>query len=197
VKNGATDVSRTDRFFTIPNLLSLLRLVLVVPFVLVLIAHEPWSKPWAIAIVLVAALTDKLDGDLARKYGQESEWGRILDPLADKLGIAAAAIVFLVLDLLPAWFVAALVGRDLLIGAGGLYLKARTGRVLPSNMAGKWAVGVFILTILVILLEAPPVVVSVMIGASIVMLLVSLFMYIRRFIEAAFKAAGEGPIGSA
>ena len=183
MKNGATDVSRTDRFFTIPNLLSLLRLVLVVPFVLVLVAHEPWSKPWAIAIVLVAALTDKLDGDLARKYGQESEWGRILDPVADKVGVAVFAIVLLRLGDLPLWFVAGLILRDLMILGGGLYLQRSRHIVLPSNQYGKWTVGIVSLALFAALLGAPQNIQTVLFAISVIGLLVSLIAYVARFVE--------------
>ena len=196
MKNGSPDVPRQDRVFTIPNLLSLSRLILVVPFVLVLLARQPWSKPWAIVILLLAALTDKFDGMLARRLGAESEWGRILDPLADKIGIAVGSVVLLLLDLIPLWFVAALVARDVLIAAGGLYLKFKTGIVLPSNTVGKWSVGVFSVTLLCILLEAPAVAVDVLIFASLAMLVISLVMYVRRFLEVAFRPAGETSRGN-
>ncbi len=188
------DRTRSDRFLTVPNLLSLSRLLLVVPFVIVMLAREPWSRPWAIALLILAALTDKLDGDIARRYGTESEWGRILDPLADKIGIGAGAIVFLVLGLLPLWFVAALLVRDVLIGAGGLYLKHRTGLTLPSLLSGKWSVGLFSLTILLVLVDAPAPAVPIMIGVSCVMLVVSLVQYVRRFL-AVVAGGAEGGAG--
>ena len=128
-------------FWTIPNALSLLRLLLPIPFAYVMTAGVPDAKWWAVGIIVLGVITDKLDGDIARWLHCESEWGRILDPLADKVAVGVIALTLLWLGLVPAWFVVLLLARDLLILAGGLYIRKRTGEVLPSNVAGKWAVG--------------------------------------------------------
>lgn len=169
--------------FTIPNLLSLSRVLLVILFALVMLVPDPPSRWWGLGILLLAALTDKLDGMLARRMHEETEWGRILDPLADKLGIAAVAIVLLCLKWLPFWFVALLLGRDLLILAGGLIVRRKTREVLPSNIAGKWAVGVFAATLIFIVVDAPPWLVCIGIWTSVTMVFVSTIGYVRRFAE--------------
>ncbi|MEO8168902.1 MAG: CDP-alcohol phosphatidyltransferase family protein, partial [bacterium] len=114
-------------FFTISNLLSISRAVLAIPFAVVMLSDSPNATLWGIAILAVAALTDKLDGMFARKYNQVTDWGKILDPLADKIGMGIVAIVLVKLGLIPFWFVALLVGRDLLILAGGMYVKRSRG----------------------------------------------------------------------
>jgi len=173
--------------FTIPNLLSALRMVLVVPFALVLTSDIPNARWWGIGIALLAMLTDKLDGDLARYLHAESEWGRILDPLADKVAVATIAIILLWLGIIPLWFVIVLVARDLLILAGGLYLKKRTGEVLPSNMAGKWAVGVISMTMLLALIDENMWIVPVGIWMSVAMVLLSTVLYVKRFVAVVSK----------
>jgi CDP-diacylglycerol--glycerol-3-phosphate 3-phosphatidyltransferase len=172
-----------NKFLTVPNILSLLRASLVIPFLLVMLSSMPSASVWGCVLMGVAALTDNLDGVLARKYRQTSEWGRILDPLADKIGVAAAVVVLLVLNSLPVWFAAFVFGRDVLILLGGLYLKSTRGVVLPSNTAGKWAVGFIILTLFLLLAGLRSLVTDVMMLATSAMLVLSVGLYISRFVD--------------
>jgi CDP-diacylglycerol--glycerol-3-phosphate 3-phosphatidyltransferase len=175
-------------FLTISNLLSLFRALLTIPFALVMLLPDPPLRLWAVGIVLAGMLTDKLDGDLARARGEETEWGKILDPLADKLCIAVMAIVLLKLGDVPFWFVLALVARDLLILAGGLYLKSTRGVVLPSNLLGKWTATVIAFTILCILLNVAREMQWVLLAACAGGLLLSLFTYVGRFLQVVREA---------
>jgi CDP-diacylglycerol--glycerol-3-phosphate 3-phosphatidyltransferase len=127
--------------------------------------------------------TDKLDGDLARSRGEETEWGKILDPLADKICVAVMALVLLKLGDFPLWFVLALVLRDLLILAGGIYLRSSKQVVLPSNVAGKWVAALIALTILVILLNLFREMQWILLAACTAGLLLSLAMYVARLLE--------------
>jgi len=170
-------------FLTPSNILSLTRIILVIPFVLFMLSSLPSARTWGAVILVLAALTDRYDGILARKYGQETELGRILDPLADKIGVGAGAIVLLVLGDLPLWFVLALLGRDLLIFAGGMVIKARSGVVLPSHPVGKVAVGIVSLTFFVIVLGGQSLYATILIWASVVFLLLSFGIYAARFVE--------------
>ncbi len=179
---GAADATVSRKFLTVSNLLSITRAVLTIPFMLCMLSDFPGSRTWAFGIFVAALLTDKLDGDLARWLHQETEWGRILDPLADKVGLGAGAIAFLVLGILPAWYVIALIARDLLIFSGGMYLKMKRGVILPSNLTGKWAVGAIALTFGLALLGAPEAGILISLWASVVMLVISLALYVRRFL---------------
>jgi CDP-diacylglycerol--glycerol-3-phosphate 3-phosphatidyltransferase len=136
---------------------------------------------------VLGALTDKLDGMVARARHEETEWGRVLDPLADKIGVAAIVLVLLALGDLPLWFVVAILARDLLILAGGLVVKARKGVVLPSNMVGKWSVGAISA---ILALRVPgftgagiDIAFTVLLIVTSAMLLWSLALYTRRFVE--------------
>jgi CDP-diacylglycerol--glycerol-3-phosphate 3-phosphatidyltransferase len=177
-------------FLTLSNLLSILRVLLVIPFAAVMLSSIPSANIWGCVLLAVAALTDKLDGYFARRYHQETEWGKILDPLADKIGVAAVAFVLLFLGRLPLWFVGAILLRDLLIFAGGLVLKARTGKVLPSNLVGKWAVGIISIALFLAMLEVDPILQNVLMAATLIVLAISLALYVRRFVDVLRAEAG-------
>ena len=87
--------------------------------------------------MILAVATDGLDGWVARRTGTESDWGRILDPLADKIAFAVFLVTLTYLQLVPLWLVVAVVGRDLLIAAGGLAIAGRMGSPPSANIWGK------------------------------------------------------------
>lgn len=174
----------TQRLLTVSNLLSLIRALLTLPFTLVMLSDMPDARWWGIGLLALAALTDKLDGDIARKFGQVTEWGKILDPLADKIGMAVLALVLVHLGLIPLWLMAVILARDLLILIGGLYLKARRGYVEPSNTLGKWTVGVLAVTMALALLEIKGIVLEIAIWLSVGMLVLSFGGYVQVFVRA-------------
>jgi cardiolipin synthase len=105
----------TARVFTVPNLLSLLRLAGVPLFLWLLLG--PRADGWALVVVMVGGATDWLDGKLARLLDQYSTLGALLDPAADRLYILAALVALAVRDVVPWWAVVVLIGRDLVLGA--------------------------------------------------------------------------------
>ena len=179
---GATTAT-VDRFFTISNLLSISRALLAIPFVLVMLSEYPFARMWGGLIMFVAALTDKYDGVLARKFNQITEWGKILDPLADKIAVGAVVLVLLHLNAIPLWLVVVVLGRDILIFTGGMYIKATRGVVLPSNETGKWAVGIISLTLFLMVLDLHSWVIDVLLYISVLLLALSFVLYLKRFIE--------------
>jgi CDP-diacylglycerol--glycerol-3-phosphate 3-phosphatidyltransferase len=178
------------------NLLSIARALLVLPFALVMLLPAEPLRVWGALMILAAMVTDKLDGVLARKFHQETEWGRILDPLADKIGVAAVAVVLLILHDIPLWFVIALVARDMLIFAGGLVVKIRKGVVLPSNAVGKWTVGVIGGTLMLRMLGVAASVTDWLLAGSMVMLLVSFAMYSARYAKFMTSSGEPAPHGT-
>jgi cardiolipin synthase len=106
---------RADRIVTVPNLLSVLRLAGVPLFLYLLLV--PRADGWAILVLAVGGFTDWLDGKLARLLGQYSRLGALLDPAVDRLYILAALVALGARDVVPWWAVAALVCRDLVLGA--------------------------------------------------------------------------------
>ncbi|MBN2434929.1 MAG: CDP-diacylglycerol--glycerol-3-phosphate 3-phosphatidyltransferase [Spirochaetes bacterium] len=121
----------------IPNLISMSRIFLI-PVFLYLIFQPEWSyKFWALIVFGVASITDFFDGWSARKLKLESEFGKFLDPLADKFLVIAALICFLILDpLIPLWMVLVIIGRDLLI-TFIRYLAVRKGNSIRTSHFGK------------------------------------------------------------
>ncbi len=113
-----------QRIWTISNLLSFSRVVLLAPLGYVLFSDSPNRQVWMAAIIVLAGLTDFFDGYLARKLHQVTDLGKIVDPLADKITAAGAAILFVMVGLLPLWYLIVVVARDLLILVGGIYIKA-------------------------------------------------------------------------
>jgi CDP-diacylglycerol--glycerol-3-phosphate 3-phosphatidyltransferase len=121
----------------LPNLLSLSRIALM-PFILV--ALRQGRDGVLLALMLAAAATDYLDGFLARRAGRVTDLGKILDPLADKVCVDSMAVALALWRDFPWWAAGVIVGRDLLILAGGLLLVRSTKTVPVSNLPGKAAV---------------------------------------------------------
>ena len=127
-----------DRIWTVPNLLTVLRLCFVVPLVLCL---EQGERLWAGFWGFLAVGTDLLDGLIARWLNQKSEIGRLLDPVVDKLG-ALAVFAYLALSNrydFPLWFFLFMLGREAAVLAFGLVLVRTSAKVTESNKPGKWS----------------------------------------------------------
>jgi CDP-diacylglycerol---glycerol-3-phosphate 3-phosphatidyltransferase len=126
---------------TVPDQLTLAR-ALAVPVVVVLFAWDfPDHAYWATAVFVVAMATDQVDGWLARRWDQTSAFGSLLDPIADKVLVMAALVMLIAEGVAPAWMVAAIVARELLVS--GLRLAAiERGIVIAARDLGKlktWA----------------------------------------------------------
>ena len=125
------------RFWTIPNILSLLRLALLpLFFYAVARPHLLWL---AVALVAFGIVSDLLDGYLARRLNQVTAWGQLLDPLADKVLIAAGLLFCYFERGLPLWVVLTIVGRDMLILLAAPLVAGRIGRIPRSNLPGRLA----------------------------------------------------------
>lgn len=101
----------------IPNALCVFRMLLVAPIAVLLARGEFWTTLWVFA---VAAVTDGLDGFLAKRFGWTSELGKILDPLADKLLLVSVFLTLAVLGHVPIWLAATAIARDLTITGGAI-----------------------------------------------------------------------------
>jgi cardiolipin synthase len=128
---------QTDRILTIPNILSFLRLLGVPLFLWLILVPE--ADGWAVVLLIVSGITDWLDGVIARATGQISRLGQLLDPLADRLYIAATLLGLALRGIIPWWLVVALLGRDLVLALYLLALKRRGITGLPVHFLGKAA----------------------------------------------------------
>lgn len=129
---------------SIPNSLTLFRILLTPVFVLLLLSTSSFLKQISVVVYIVAALTDWYDGWVARRYGYVSRWGKFLDPLADKILAAAALFAFAYLDLVPVWMVWTIVIRDIIITALRSYAEWIDQPVITSRTAQAKTFGEFI-----------------------------------------------------
>lgn len=142
----------------LPNRLTIWRIFLTVIFILVLFSHGLLAKICALVVFLIASLTDLYDGYLARKYHMITDFGKFMDPIADKILILSAFFAFIELELVPAWMVVIIVLRELIItGLRSMALMKKI--VLPADEGGKnktvsQMVAVFTILIFLVLKEA-------------------------------------------
>jgi CDP-diacylglycerol--glycerol-3-phosphate 3-phosphatidyltransferase len=133
--------------FYISNLLSLARIGLLIPFYFSLTAQTQMGNSLAVVVMLLGALTDYLDGYFARTYQQQTDLGRILDPLADKLCMVIGAWLLITQRSLPVWYFVILAARDLSILLLALFIATKTRVVVESNVLGKFTAGAISLTL--------------------------------------------------
>ena len=121
----------------LPNQLTILRMVLTPIFLFLFISDDLLMKQISLAVFFVAALSDWYDGWLARKFNYITEWGKFMDPLADKILTSSAFIGFVVVGLLPWWMVAIILIRDFTITILRIYAD-RKGLVFTTSYYAKW-----------------------------------------------------------
>jgi CDP-diacylglycerol--glycerol-3-phosphate 3-phosphatidyltransferase len=120
----------------LPNKLTLARFVLTAIFLALFYARFPYAETCALAVFVVACLTDLWDGQIARKYNLVTDFGILMDPLADKILICSAFIAFVEKSIIPAWAVIIIVARELAI-TGLRMLAASKQKVLAAERYGK------------------------------------------------------------
>jgi cardiolipin synthase len=132
------------------NWLTVLRILLIPVFVSLLVYKQ---RGPALAVFLVAAFTDLLDGYVARQRGSQSRLGAFLDPMADKLLLVSSFVTLTWLRVLPFWIAAVVISRDLILLVGALAIHMAGGRITPRpTVAGKLATFFQVLTVLIGLL---------------------------------------------
>ncbi|MCW2774874.1 MAG: CDP-diacylglycerol-phosphatidylglycerol phosphatidyltransferase [Nocardioides sp.] len=131
------DDSTRNRVWTVPNLLSMIRLAGVPVFLWLILGPE--ADGWALVLLMVSGVTDFLDGYLARKLGQTSTLGQILDPVADRLYILAVVVGLALREVIPWWVAVSLPLRDLLLWGLVPLLRTRGYSALPVHFLGKAA----------------------------------------------------------
>lgn len=127
----------TDRVLTVPNILTVARLILVVAFAWLILG--PGAELWAAVVLIIAAITDYLDGFIARRWHQVSRIGQILDPLVDRVTVLAVLIVLGLSEILPWWLVLLIIARDVVLLALVPALRSRGLFALPVHYLGKVA----------------------------------------------------------
>jgi cardiolipin synthase len=135
--DGSTSPASLDRIATLPNLLSLTRILLIPVFVALLLHHG--SEAPGLILLAVVVSTDWVDGQIARRTGQVSNLGKILDPVADRLALAAALIALVLRDAIPLWTALLVLVRDGLIVLAGAWVLLRYRVRIDVRWIGKIA----------------------------------------------------------
>lgn len=133
------------------NRLTIGRFFLSLIFVISLSSHWPWSRTVGLIVFILAGISDYADGQIARRYGMETDFGRLMDPLMDKIMIASAFICLVPFHAIPAWVVVLIVSREFAI-TGLRLLALSKGRLLAAESLGKHKTGWQIATIIFLLL---------------------------------------------
>ena len=121
----------------LPNKLTLARVIMIPLMMVFLLINHDWSRNIACIVFIIASLTDMLDGHLARKNNQITNFGKIMDPLADKLLVTAAIVILVQLGDLPAWIVVIILAREFAV-TGLRSVAASEGIVIAAGIWGKW-----------------------------------------------------------
>jgi cardiolipin synthase len=136
-ENGVGRDASSNRVLTLPNVLSFTRILLIPAFIVLLVPERTRLAGFALLAAVVS--TDWVDGYLARRTGQVTELGKLLDPLADRLAMAAALITFVVLDLFPLWAALVVLVRDGVVLAVAAWLAITRGPRIEVRPIGKYA----------------------------------------------------------
>ncbi len=190
VDNNKQSVS----IWNVPNALTMFRVVLIVPFaVLLLGGQRGWFGqnlliPDIIAdvIFIIASLTDMLDGKIARKYNLVSNFGKFMDPLADKLLVCTALIALVDMKRIPAWIVMIIIAREFII-SGFRLLAAERGVVIAASWWGKFKTTFQMVMVILMIVEPslalvgmPVIVVDIIMYIALALTVVSLIDYLYK-----------------
>ena len=168
----------------LPNKLTLLRVVLIPVFVVLLLLEGGQNYTLRIAALIVfciASFTDFLDGQIARRNNLVTNFGKFMDPLADKLLVCSALICMIELGQLPSWYVITVIAREFII-SGFRLVAADNGIVIAASWWGKFKTTFQMLTVILLILNIPALhsVTLIIAGIAFVLTLVSLLDYIAK-----------------
>ncbi len=166
----------------LPNKLTILRVILIPFFVAFLMDafHVPGTKWIALAIFIIASLTDMLDGKIARKYNLVTNFGKFMDPLADKLLVCSALIAFVDMDIIPTWIVMIIIAREFII-SGFRLVASDNGIVIAAGIWGKLKTVCQMIMIIVLIADFGGVfdtIGTVLIWLSLILTVISLVDYL-------------------
>ncbi|HML48380.1 MAG TPA: CDP-alcohol phosphatidyltransferase family protein [Clostridia bacterium] len=139
-----------ERVLNVPNALTMLRMVMVAVYLWLFFEERLYP---ALVVFLLASLTDVLDGYIARKYQLITAFGKLMDPLADKLMICAVLVTLALREWVPWWLIAVVAAKEIMMVLGGIFMLKR-GVVVYAGTIGKAATGAFMLAIVVTFFHA-------------------------------------------
>lgn len=168
-----------NRVITIPNLMTLMRLLLLIPIFYCLAHQMRW---WVLVWGSIGILTDLLDGWVARKLHQASNLGRLMDPVVDKINVISVTFYMAISPFydFPVWYFLFIVVRELLVMAGGLFIVRKRKTVLESNILGKRSAFFTGVTVILYILNWQPYA-WILLWVSFGLTLISTWQYLKIF----------------
>lgn len=171
----------------LPNKLTVLRVILVIPFVALLLMGYNWIS---LAIFIFACITDLIDGKIARKYELVTNFGKFMDPLADKLLVCSALICLIELERIPAWIVIIIIAREFII-SGFRLIASDNNVVIAANMWGKYKTTFQMIMVILMIANIPAlqIVTDVVMWIATALTIISLvdYVYKNRSVLSDFK----------
>ena len=146
-------MNNPSKVLTLANTISLLRAAAAIPIIYTL--NYPDLRAVTAGIVILAILSDALDGYFARKAGEVTHVGMWLDPIADFIVITSIVLFLVIMDLFPLWFFCFYIIRHFMIAVPALYFVNTGQYILHSNWWGKWTTGITTLTVFLHIFEFP------------------------------------------
>jgi len=165
VLKETTDIVKTKKKVNLPNILTVVRIALVPVFVILMALNGVWEymKYIALGIFVIASVTDWLDGIIARKNNIVTRFGKLMDPLADKILVAAGFIMLTGLDIIPAWVTVIVVGRDFLLNTLRMF-GTEAGDTIAAGVSGKIKTAFQMLTIVLGMIDTQGIFTFIKIG---------------------------------
>jgi CDP-diacylglycerol--glycerol-3-phosphate 3-phosphatidyltransferase len=141
-----------QEFWNLPNMITVARILVIPIFVWFIYDGDPWYSVLAASVFTFAAVSDVIDGFLARRWNMITVTGKLLDPLADKLIVAAALVMMVRLGRIPAWIVIVLLSREFIV-TGLRQVAASEGLVIAAGQEGKWKTAMQLTAIVALLVH--------------------------------------------
>ena len=168
----------------LPNKLTTLRVIMIPFFVFFLLWQNGENRTFrmiALALFIIASLTDLLDGKIARKYNLVTNFGKFMDPLADKLLVCSALICLIELNALPAWMVIIIISREFII-SGFRLIASDNGVVIAASYWGKFKTTFQMVSVVLLILDIPALafVTTICVWIALLLTMVSLVDYIYK-----------------
>lgn len=164
----------------LPNKLTIFRVILIPFFVLFMLVDITSADKWiSLAIFIIASLTDLLDGKIARKYNLVTNFGKFMDPLADKLLVCSALVCLVAMARIPAWVVIVIISREFII-SGFRLIASDNGVVIAASYFGKFKTTFQMVMICLMIadIEAIAILTEVVMWAAVILTVVSLIDYL-------------------
>ena len=186
----------------LPNKLTIFRVILIVPFIILLLGGQAgWfgdntfvTDMIALAIFIIASLTDLIDGKIARKYNLITDFGKFMDPLADKLLVCSAMIALIEMNRIPSWVVIIIIAREFII-SGFRLIASDNGVVIAASYWGKFKTAFQMITIIMLVLNLNVpfmnIINTVLIYISLGLTVISLIDYIAKNYKVFLEGSGK------